>query len=154
MAVVGFAIVFFLIRWGVFTLGLTPVADATPGSESDAFFAWAQQILFEKGFGMLCSALVAIVVFLTLPGRNPKVRLVSGMLSAFLLESIIMFRYIFIWGLGAYQQYNSFWNTVQFTLGASFIGAGIPYLIVMHRIRKTSNQSMQSIGSYAPNSDA
>ena len=138
--VVGFAVVFFLVRWGIFELGLTPVADPTPGDQVDSFFAWVQQTLFEKGLGMLCTFLIAIVVFLALPGRNPKLRLACAMLSAFLLEGIVMSRYIFVWGRDAYQQYNTFCGTVQATLGLSFIGAGIPYLIVMHKNRKDIEQ--------------
>ena len=133
----GFALVFFLIRWGIFKLGLTPVSEPTPGDQIGVLLAWALQMFFEKGIGMLSSFLIALAVFVSLPDRSPKTRLACAILSAVLLEGFVIARYLLVWGLDAYQQCNAFWRTVQATLALSFIGGGIPCLIVMRRMRRS-----------------
>ncbi|MFQ5441802.1 MAG: hypothetical protein ACE5EB_03650 [Thermodesulfobacteriota bacterium] len=97
---------------------------------------WAKHVLTEKAVSRLICFVIGAAVFLLLSGLRPKTRLAFSVIVAFVLEAMLISRYILMFGVEAYQDYNSLANTLLSTFALSFLGGGIPYLVVMRRTQK------------------
>ena len=130
----------FVILWILYRVSkvLMPITATMP--QYERLLRWSVCIAIEKISGLLLCGVLAFTSFRLQAGTQAS-KWAFAILTALLLQAILVLRWTMYWGVGSYLMHNRPFFTLWATGGFAFIGGGIAKIIEKRKMRTQATQA-------------